>query len=230
MRPYMQKKEGSLVILLNDIEVRVLGCLIEKEMTTPEYYPLSLNALTNACNQKSNRDPVLSLEETDVVRALDSLRFKGLAMQAGDGGRVPKYRHALAAKLFLEPPELAILGELLLRGPQTVGELRGRAERMHPFPALEEVEKVLLELQEKETPLIDKLPRQPGRKEHRYAHLLAGKPQLAAEESGAAPEAARLQVLAENERIAALEQDVSALRDELAALKREMTEFRKQFE
>lgn len=218
------------MITLNDIEVRVLGCLIEKEMTTPEYYPLSLNALTNACNQKSNREPVLSLEETEVVRALDSLRFKGLAMQAGDGGRVPKYRHALAGKLFLEPSELAILGELLLRGPQTVGELRGRAERMHPFPSLEDVETILQELQEKEKPLVVKLPRQPGRKEHRYAHLLAGEPQLAAEESAAAPEAARLQVMAENERIAALEQEVAALREELAALKREMVDFRKQFE
>jgi len=217
-------------IILNDIEVRVLGCLIEKEMTTPEYYPLSLNALTNACNQKSNRDPVLNIEETDVVRALDSLRFKGLAMQAGDGGRVPKYRHALASKLFLEPPELAIVGELLLRGPQTLGELRSRAERMHPFPALEDVEAVLQELQERESPLVVKLPRQPGRKEHRYSHLLAGQPQLSTEESTAAPEAARVQVMAENERIAALEQEVAELRGELAALKREMTEFRKQFE
>lgn len=217
-------------MILNDIEVRVLGCLVEKEMTTPEYYPLSLNALTNACNQKSNRDPVLNLEETDVVRALDGLRFKGLAMQAGDGGRVPKYRHALAAKLFLEPPELAIVGELLLRGPQTLGELRSRAERMHPFPSLEDVEAVLQELQERESPLVVKLPRQPGRKEHRFGHLLAGQPQLSTEESTAAPEAARMQVMAENERIAALEQEVATLRDELAALRRELAEFRTQFE
>jgi hypothetical protein len=217
-------------ITLNDIEVRVLGCLVEKEMTTPEYYPLSLNALTNACNQKSNRDPVMDIEETDVVRALDGLRFKGLAMQAADGGRVPKYRHALAGKLYLEPPELAILGEMLLRGPQTVGELRGRAERMHPFPSLEDVEAILRELQEREVPLVIKLPRQPGRKEHRYVHLLAGEPQLPTEEHTAPPETARSQVMAENERVARLEAEVAALRDELAALRREFAEFRTQFE
>lgn len=217
-------------LILNDIEVRVLGCLVEKEMTTPEYYPLSLNALTNACNQKSNRDPVMSLEDADMVRALDGLRFKGLAMQAADGGRVPKYRHALAAKLFLEPPELAILGELLLRGPQTVGELRGRAERMHPFPTLEDVEAILQELQEREAPLVVKLPRQPGRKEHRYAHLLAGEPQLPAEEHTAPPETARVMVMAENERIAALESEVANLRAEMVVLRRELAEFRKQFE
>jgi uncharacterized protein len=217
-------------LVLNDIEVRVLGCLLEKEMTTPEYYPLSLNALTNACNQKSNRDPVLNVEETDVVRALDALRFKGLAMQSAEGGRVPKYRHALAAKLFLEPPELAILGELLLRGPQTVGELRGRAERMHPFPGLEDVESTLQELQEREAPLVVKLPRQPGRKEHRYAHLLAGEPQMSAEESTASPEAARVLVMAENERIAALEAEMATLREELAAMRRELEAFKTQFE
>ncbi len=217
-------------LVLNDIEVRVLGCLLEKEMTTPEYYPLSLNALTNACNQKSNRDPVLNVEETDVVRALDALRFKGLAMQSAEGGRVPKYRHALAGKLFLEPPELALLGELLLRGPQTVGELRARAERMHPFPGLEDVEATLQELQEREAPLVVKLPRQPGRKEHRYAHLLAGEPQLSAEESTASPEAARVLVMAENERIAALEAEMATLREELAAMRRELEAFKTQFE
>src|SRR5512137_2125517 len=111
---------------LNDFEVRVLGCLIEKELTTPEYYPLSLNALTNACNQKSNRDPVMALEETEVVRALESLRFKRFARLAGDGGRVPKYRHTLSESIRLAPPALAVLAELLLRGPQTVGELRTR--------------------------------------------------------------------------------------------------------
>jgi len=214
--------------ILNDIEMRVLGCLVEKEMTTPDYYPLTLNALTNACNQKSNRDPVMALEETDVVRALDGLRFKGLAMQAADGGRVPKYAHALAGKLFLAPPELALLCELLLRGPQTVGELRGRSERMHPFPGLEDVEAVLEELQERQPPLLVKLPRQPGRKEHRFMHLLGGEPQLA--EEAPAPEAARLQVMAENERLVNLEGEVAALREEVAALRRELDEFRTQFD
>jgi len=215
---------------LNDIEVRVLGCLVEKEMTTPDYYPLTLNALTNACNQKSNRDPVMALEETDVVRALDALRFKGMAMQAADGGRVPKYAHALAGKLFLAPPELAILCELLLRGAQTVGELRGRCERMHPFPGLEDVEAVLQEMQERQPPLVAKLPRQPGRKEHRFMHLLSGEPQLTEEAAAPTPEAARLQVMAEDERIAKLEGEVVALREEVAALRRELDEFRTQFE
>ena len=215
---------------LNDIEVRVLGALIEKEMTTPDYYPLSLNALTIACNQKSNRDPVFELAETDVVRALDALRFQGLAMQAAEGGRVPKYRHSLAGKLHLAPEELAIFAELLLRGPQTLGELRSRAERMHPFADLATVEAVLDELAERETPLVDKLPRQPGRKEPRYCHLLAGQPDLAAEASAMPPEAATRAVRQENERLAALEQEVRALREELAALKGEFAAFREEFE
>src|SRR6266545_6815426 len=114
-----QNKECHMEVTLNDFEVRVLGCLIEKELSTPDYYPLSLNALTNACNQKSNRDPLLNLEETDVVRALDSLRFKQLVVISSEGGRVPKYRHILSERLRLSPAELAVLGELLLRGPQT---------------------------------------------------------------------------------------------------------------
>jgi uncharacterized protein len=217
-------------ILLNDIEVRVLGALIEKEMTTPEYYPLTLNALTNACNQKSNRDPVMALEEAEVVRALDSLRQKGLAMQAAESSRVPRYGHALEAKLRLEPEELAVLCELLLRGPQTVGELRGRAERMHSFADLAEVEQVLGDLSERQPPLVVKLPRQPGRKEPRVAHLLSGPPELASEGPGAPPEGARRQVLAENERLAALEQEVADLRARTDELHRLFAEFRAQFE
>src|SRR5512137_2099021 len=138
---------------LNDLEVRVLGCLIEKELATPEYYPLTLNALTNACNQKSNRDPVMALEDADVVRALDSLRFQRLAHQSAEGVRCAKYCHNLEGLLRLEPQELAILAELLLRGPQTVGELRGRAERMAPFPDLAAVEEALASLSEREAPL-----------------------------------------------------------------------------
>jgi uncharacterized protein YceH (UPF0502 family) len=217
--------------ILNDIEIRVLGCLIEKEMTTPDYYPLTLNALTNACNQKSNRDPVMNLEETDVVRALDGLRLKGLAMQAhGEGSRVPKYRHSLAEKLYLEPEESAILCELLLRGPQTVGELRGRADRMHSFEDLARVEAVLQELTERQPPLVIKLPRQPGRKEHRFGHLLAGEPEFAPEDRLPAPEAATVKVRAENERIEALEQEVATLREEVAELRRALEQFRSQFE
>ncbi|AAR33567.1 YceH family protein [Geobacter sulfurreducens] len=217
-------------ILLNDVEVRVLGCLIEKELATPEYYPLTLNSLTTACNQKSNRDPVMALEESEVVRALDGLKMKHVAIQAADSGRVPRYRHILSERLRFSPAELAILAELLLRGPQTLGELRTRAERMHPFADLAAVEQVLGELAERTPPLVMRLPRQPGRKESRFAHLLAGEPDLSAEERTAPPEGARLQVMAENERIAALELEVATLRAEVGELRQVMEEFRSQFE
>ncbi len=216
--------------VLNDLEVRVLGCLIEKELATPEYYPLTLNALTNACNQRSNREPVLSLEETDVVRSLDSLRFKQLALTSAEGGRAAKYRHILAEKLRLSPAELALLAELLLRGPQTLSELRSRAERMHPFPDLGAVEAVLDELMARTPPLVARLPRQPGRKEQRLAHLLSGEPVVAADERPPVPEAARLTVMAENERIAKLEEEVASLRGEVASLRRLVEEFKAQFE
>lgn len=217
-------------ITLNDNEVRVLGSLIEKELTTPEYYPLSLNSLTNACNQKSNRDPVMTLTEEDVVKALDSLRFKQLVVLSADGGRVPKYRHLLAEKLGLMPSEQAIICELLVRGPQTVGELRTRGERMHPFGDLAAVEEVLQELIQRENPLITLMTRQPGRKEGRYAQLFSGVPECVEEHSEARPEAARQRVLAENERITKLEEEVVALRGEVAGLQQLMMEFKAQFE
>lgn len=216
--------------VLNNIEVRVLGSLVEKELTTPEYYPLSLNALTNACNQKSNRDPVMVLADEDIVRALDSLRFKQLAIISADGGRVPKYRHLLAEKMGLMPAELAIISELLLRGPQTVGELRTRGERMHPFGELAAVEEVLQELMERGAPLVAKMARQPGRKEARYAHLFSGMPEQGEEGAEAAPEPARQRVMAENERLVKLESEVIALREEMAGLRRVMEEFKAQFE
>ena len=213
-------------------EARVLGCLIEKEMTTPEYYPLTLNALTNACNQKSNRDPVMALDETDVVRGLDALRFQGLAMQAAsDGGRVPKYKHNLAQKFYLEPEEQAILCELLVRGPQTVGELRNRCERMHTFKNLEEVEGVLHLLTTRKEPLLIKLPRQLGRKENRFAHLFSGAPaneELTGHEP--APEAARRHVEVQEARILALEEDITKLRSEVTSLTAAFATFRNQFE
>jgi len=217
--------------ILNEVEVRVLGCLIEKEMTTPEYYPLSLNALTNACNQKSNRDPVMALAEEDVVRALNRLRFNQLTVVSGESSRVAKYRHLLAENRGLVPAELAVMCELLVRGPQTVGELRTRAERMHSFPDLESVEEVLRELMEREQPLITRMTRQPGRKESRYAQLFAGKPvEHAAEEGGAPPEPARQRVMAENERIVKLEEEMATLREEVAGLRQVVEEFKKQFE
>ena len=162
-------------IVLDETEVRILGCLIEKEMTTPEYYPLSLNSLTNACNQKSNRNPITSYEETSVLGGLDSLQEKGLARKTHTAGsRVPKYLHSLLDKFDLSRQEMAILCELLLRGPQTVGELRTHAERMSPFEGLEEVEKNLQGLLDYDTALAVKLPRETGRKECRYMHLFAG--------------------------------------------------------
>jgi uncharacterized protein YceH (UPF0502 family) len=216
--------------ILDNIEVRVLGCLIEKELTTPEYYPLSLNALTNACNQKSNREPVMNLDEQEVVRALDALRFKQLAVVSADGGRVLKYRHLLAEKFRLSPAEQAVIAELLLRGPQTVGELRTRGERMHSLPDLATVESILDELLGRTPPIVMRLPRQPGRKEARFAQLFSGEPELSAAESSPAPEAARLKVMAENSRLEALENEVAALRAEVAGLRAIVEEFKSQFE
>ena len=214
-------------VTLNATELRVLGSLIEKELTTPEYYPLSLNALVNACNQKSNRDPVLSLDESEVTRALDSLRFKQFALVSGMGGRVAKYRHALVEKFRFSPAELALLCELMVRGPQTVGELRTRAERMHAFADLSEVETVLEELMERTPPVVTRLPRQPGRKEPRYCQLFAGEPDLT---EIAAPETARTGGSAENEKIARLERELSELRQEVSALRQTVAEFKKSFE
>ncbi len=209
---------------LTTTEIRVLGCLLEKEMTTPDYYPLTLNSLTSACNQKSNRDPVLSLDETEVVKALDTLRFKGMAMQAsGEGSRVPKYRHTLAEKMYFENEQLAILCELFVRGPQTLGELRSRCERMFPFADTAAVENVLLELNDSEGPLSVKLPRQPGQKEQRYAHLFSGSPEIAESIDEPPPEAARMKVAEDDARISRLEQ-------ELADLKAEFERFRSQFD
>ena len=212
-------------ILLNDIEVRVLGSLLEKSMTTPEYYPLSLNALTNACNQKSNRDPVVSFDETTVVRALDSLREKQLVVLSASS-RVPKYAEVFVGNRKLVPRESALIMVLMLRGPQTVGELRGRTERAYKFEDLAEVEATLDELVE--SGYIIKLPRMPGRKESRYAHLLAG--DITVEDTAPGPEPAAIVVRAENERIAALEEEVQRLREEFDTLQVEFEKFKKEFE
>jgi hypothetical protein len=212
-------------LTLDAEEIRVLGSLLEKEITTPEYYPLSLNALLNACNQKSNRDPMVHFDEDTLERALYTLRDKGLLVSiTGAGSRVPKYGHRISEKLNLGRRELAILCELMLRGPQTLGELRTRAERMHPFPDLAEVETVLDHIPE----LVAKLPRRPGEKEARYAHLLSGEtpvfappPASAAVEPGPAPPPSR---------IGALEAEIAQLRRELEDLKQQFAGFRKQFE
>ena len=212
-------------ILLNDIEVRVLGSLLEKSMTTPEYYPLSLNALTNACNQKSNRDPVVAFDETTVIRALESLREKQLAVLSASS-RVPKYAEVFAGNRKLVTREIALIMVLLLRGPQTIGELRGRTERAYKFENLAEVETTLDELAE--SGYVTKLPRMAGRKESRYAHSLAGDVQV--EEMPPSPEPAAIVVRAENERIAALEEEIQKLRQEFDTLQSEFKKFIKEFE
>lgn len=214
---------------LNPIETRVLGCLVEKALATPEYYPLTLNALTNACNQKSNRDPLMQLEEADVVRALGGLRRKQLALQSAEGVRATKYCHNLNGLLRLDPEEEALLAELLLRGPQTVGELRNRAERMCPMGDLSAVEEWLQHLMNRDVPLVACLPRQPGRKEYRYAHLLAGQPDI---EQTSTPTRAPtgVQVDTESERIARLESEVAELRTQLNEMREQLQEFRSQFE
>ena len=211
---------------LTAVEVRVLGALVEKEMATPEYYPLTLNALVNACNQKSNRDPAVSYDEDTVAEAIDSLREKKLAaVITGAGMRVPKYRELLSESLNLGRRELAILCELMLRGPQTVGELRDRAGRLHPFADLDEVESILRRLMEwQPDPLAVRLARQPGTKEQRNAHLLSGEPAAVAS-AEAPPEAP-----ARGERLAALEAEVRELRNEVRALGERLDKFRAQFE
>jgi len=215
-------------IVLSDVEARVLGCLVEKEITTPEYYPLSLNALIHACNQKSNRDPLMNLEADAVRGALRALGEQTLARSASSDSRVAKYEHRLADTFNFTRPETAILCELLLRGPQTPGELRSRAERMHPFEDLSVVQSTLKHLMEREPPLVKLLPRQAGNKEARYAHLLSGDVEVL--EAPARKEGAVSGSAGENARIGGLESEVAGLRQEVADLKRQFAEFRKQFE
>jgi uncharacterized protein YceH (UPF0502 family) len=204
---------------LNDIEVRVLGVLMEKEKPTPEYYPLTLNALTRACNQKSNRNPVVSFDETTVVRTLDKLTFEQNLVKRvmSDDTRVAKYRHDFRESLGLDEREMAVLCILMLRGPQTVGEIRGRTERLFPFESLEEVENTLTNLADREAgTLATKLPRQPGRKEARFAHLLAGEVEVDEVEF---LEPAVVEVLAENERMDRLENEMDQMKEQLEQLK-----------
>jgi uncharacterized protein len=215
--------------ILSEKETRVLGSLVEKELTTPEYYPLSLNALVNACNQKSNRDPIMKLDEDVVRQALRTLEKKGLAGPADNMvSRVSKYEHRLQEAYNFTRHEIAILSELLLRGPQTPGELRSRADRMHKFDDLGIVLSTLQRLMRREPPLVTVLPRQPGTKEVRYAHLMSGDVAVAAQEtpSGIAVQSA----LSEVERITRLEEQVASLLAEVADLKQELASFRKLFE
>jgi uncharacterized protein YceH (UPF0502 family) len=218
----------AMEIVLSDVEARVLGALIEKEITTPDYYPLSLNALVNACNQKNNRDPVMSLEENAVRDALYTLQQKRLAGPAGGAdSRVTKYEHRIQEVFNFTRAEEAIIDVLLLRGPQTPGELRGRTERMYRFEELSDVQSALQRLMQREPPLVKMLPRQPGTKESRYAHLLSGDVEgwTAPEESSVADH-----VTAADPRLQALENEVAELRKEVADLKQQMESFRRQFE
>jgi hypothetical protein len=202
---------------LHPAEVRVLGALLEKEITTPEYYPLTLNALVNACNQKSNREPVVNYDEETVQQALALLRNRGLAVRiSGAGHRVEKYAHSLGERLNLRRPEVAVLCVLMLRGPQTVGEVRGRTERMYEFTELEEVERCLESLAAcQPEPLVISMPR------GRWSHLLGGVP----DPSHIVPEAQ-----APGAEAAGFEQRIAALEREVAELKQTLESFRRQFE
>ena len=218
--------------LLNDVEARVFGSLIEKSVTTPDYYPLTLNALVAACNQKNNRDPVMCLDEKAVVRALDAMRDRQLAWQvSAAGSRVFKYKHNLESRFAWTDEQRGIMCELILRGPQTAGELRTHCERLCKLPDVPQVETILQGLAEyKDGALVVKLPKEPGCREHRFAHLLCGDVSMPVRDILPQPEAATLAVRAENERLLVLENEMAALRKEFQELKTQVMEFRKQFE
>ena len=216
-------------IVLNQVECRVLGSLVEKEASTPEYYPLSLNALVNACNQKSNRDPVMNLDEAAVHEALHSLEGQSLVRSVSPAdSRVTKYEHRLQEAFNFYRHEIAILCLLLLRGPQTPGELRSRSERMHSFDDLGAVQSSLQHLMKREPPLVKPLPRQPGTKETRYAHLLSGEVAPAEPEPKVERDIGGGSV--DGNRVSKLEEEIAALRNEIAELKQQFALFRKQFE
>ena len=221
-------------IRLNDAEVRVLGALVEKDITTPDYYPLSLNALINACNQRSNREPVMDLDEDAVRQALHALAEHGLAGPTGGAdSRVTKYEHRLQEVYNFDRREIAVLCVLLLRGPQTPGELRGRTERMYPFEDLSQVQSTMQRLIDREPPLVSILPRQPGTKEARYMHLFGGDGSagLGSDVSVVAAQAHSTASAGSNgERSSRLEDELALLRQEVDDLKRQFAEFRKQFE
>ena len=214
---------------ISDVEARVLGSLVEKQLTTPEYYPLTLNALTAACNQKSNRDPVVSYDEATIMSAVDSLRDKNLVyLYYGSSSRTVKYKHMLPSVYDLDAAGVAIVAVLLLRGPQTIGELRERTGRLHEFAGLGEVQQTLDDLIRRDEPLITKLERQPGQKESRYAHLLSGP--VHQERSAPSQERVPSPTADGDGRLEKLETDLETLRNEVADLRATLEEFRKQFD
>ena len=211
---------------LTETEARIVGSLIEKQLTTPEYYPLTLNALVAACNQKTNREPVTNYDEKTVLSALDDLRDKNIVyVFYGSTSRVPKYKHILPDVYELEPSETAVMCVLMLRGPQTIGELRERTGRLYDFRDLNDVNETLENLLKREEPLITRLERAPGQKEARYAHLLCGEVI-----SYQPPERVSRGGAANDERIEKLEQELENLRNEMSAFKQEFEDFKKQFE
>jgi uncharacterized protein YceH (UPF0502 family) len=214
---------------INATEARILGSLVEKQLTTPEYYPLTLNALVNACNQKNNREPVTSFDEATVTNALENLRDRNLVyVYYGSTSRVPKYKHMLPSVYELEPAEVGVVAVMLLRGPQTLGELRTRTERMHGFDNLGEIQETLDGLMRRDDPIVTKLPVLAGQKEARFGHLLSG--EIDVEAFAAAHPTRAAQTESSNERIAKLEAEVGELRSEVESLKTIFDEFKRQFE
>jgi uncharacterized protein YceH (UPF0502 family) len=211
-------------IILTEEEIRVLGCLMEKEMATPEYYPLSLNALTNACNQKSNRDPVTAYSEETVIAALNGLRKKKLAMESS-GSRVVRFAETFSSEFKFNSKEDAVICILLVRGPQTIGEIRGRTERLYSFSSLDEVQETITGLEEKG--LVKRLPKQPGRKESRYTQLLGGEPGES-DKNVVVLDAAGAET-GDNEQIKVIKDEIDSLREELNSIRREFETFKGQF-
>jgi uncharacterized protein YceH (UPF0502 family) len=210
--------------------VRVLGSLTEKDITTPDYYPLSLNALVNACNQKNNRDPVMALDEGSVRQALGSLQERRMAGPAGGAdSRVTKYEHRLQEVFNFDRREIALICVLLLRGPQTPGELRGRTDRMYRFETLDDVQSAIQRLMGRQPPLVRILPRQAGTKESRYMHLFSGDAGIPAEADVATASPSRGERPLDSSRLSLLENEVSALRQEVSELRQQLAEFRDQF-
>jgi uncharacterized protein len=218
-----------MTFTLTPIETRVLGALIEKDITTPDYYPLSLNALVNACNQKNNRDPVMTLDESTVRDALTALQEKRFAGAAGGvDSRVPKFEHRLQEVFNFDRREVAVVCVLLLRGAQTPGELRGRTDRMYHFEALDDVVSTLDKLALREPPLACMLARQPGTKESRYMHLFSGGPEEGIAASNTVPDSADHS--SPPDRLTRLEEEIASLRRELVEVQEQLATFRKQFE
>jgi len=216
-------------IMLDEKEVRILGCLIEKEMTTPDYYPLSLNAVVTACNQRSNRNPVVTYDEATVEKCLASLQQEGFVQVThAAGSRVHKYLHTFLDRFDLSAQEMAVLCELMIRGPQTTGELRAHAGRISAIESLEAVETILQTLADQSPSLVAKLEREPGKKERRYMHLLSGMPSAEKTEAPAASEERPLDARTNEERIARIEEELMQVREELNAVKNALNGLRSQ--